>query len=50
MIDELNRWDWLVVVEVVALIHGASFFWGRLRRRQIREAEERKRNEAPEEA
>lgn len=50
MIGEMNYWDWLVVAEVVAVIHGATFFWSKLRRRQIRESEERKRNEASEEA
>lgn len=50
MIEEMTRWDWYVVAATIAFIHGAAFFWGKLRRRQIREAQERRRHEAPEEA
>lgn len=50
MIEEFNKWDWILLATVVSFIHGASFFWGKLRRRQIRESEARKRHEASEEA
>lgn len=46
MIENFGTWDWILLAEVVVFIHGASFFWTKLRKRQVRESEERERNEA----